>query len=227
MSSIITLEGVSVSYKRRRIFRSGGDAKRVLNNITLDVKEGECLGILGRNGAGKSSLLRVLAGIMEPDEGKVTHRGKASLLTLQAGFIESLSGMENIILGGMMLGASKRSIDQKIESIIEFSELADDIYEPLYTYSSGMRARLGFSVAYFADPEIILIDEVLGVGDAQFREKSSNAMKEKIQSNRTIVLVSHNPATIRDNCSRAILIENGSVCATGEPDEVLRIMAKG
>ncbi len=225
MSSIITLDAVSVSYKRRRIFRSGGNIKHILHDISLEVRKGECLGILGRNGAGKSSLLRVLAGIVEPDSGKITHNGNASLLTLQAGFIESLSGLENIILGGMMLGASRRSISQKINKIVAFSELEDEIHEPLYTYSSGMRARLGFSVAYFADPEIILIDEVLGVGDAEFRQKSSRAMKEKIQSNRTIVLVSHNAATIRENCSRAILIENGTVKAQGEPDEVLKKMA--
>ncbi|MCB1757442.1 MAG: ABC transporter ATP-binding protein [Gammaproteobacteria bacterium] len=222
MSSVITLDNVSVSYKRRRIFRSGGNAKRVLHDISLEVRQGECLGILGRNGAGKSSLLRVLAGIVEPDSGTIVHHGKASLLTLQAGFIESLSGMENIILGGMMLGASRRFIKQKIDAIIEFSELAEDIQEPLYTYSSGMRARLGFSVAYHVDPEIILIDEVLGVGDADFRKKSSAAMKDKINSNRTIVLVSHNAATIRENCNRAIFIQDGRVALEGVPEEVLR-----
>lgn len=226
MSNVITLEDVSVCYKRKRLFRVDSKIKCVLRDVSLEVREAECLGILGRNGAGKSSLLRVLAGIVAPDSGTVTHRGKASLLTLQAGFIETLSGVENVILGGMMLGATRRFIKSKMDEIIEFSELGEEIDEPLYTYSSGMRARLGFSVAFFADPEIILIDEVLGVGDAEFREKSSAAMKEKIQSNRTIVLVSHNPATIRDNCSRAILIENGSVVAEGEPGDVLDEMSR-
>ena len=224
MSDLIELRGVSMCYKRKRLFGASMPPKWVLDNISLGVREGECLGVVGRNGAGKSSLLRLLAGIVQPDEGVVRHRGQASLLTLQAGFIESLSGRENIVLGGMMLGASKKFIKDKMDEIVNFSELGGEIDNALYTYSTGMRARLGFSVAYFSDPEIILIDEVLGVGDAEFSKKSSAAMREKIRSNRTIVLVSHNVDTILKNCNRAVLIENGRLIAEGVPKDVLAAM---
>ena len=224
MSDLIELRGVSMCYKRKRLFGASMPPKWVLDNISLGVREGECLGVVGRNGAGKSSLLRLLAGIVQPDEGVVRHRGQASLLTLQAGFIESLSGRENIVLGGMMLGASRKFIKDKMDEIVNFSELGGEIDNALYTYSTGMRARLGFSVAYFSDPEIILIDEVLGVGDAEFSKKSSAAMREKIRSNRTIVLVSHNVDTILKNCNRAVLIENGKLIAEGVPQDVLAAM---
>lgn len=224
MRPAIALKNVTVSYERKRIFRRQHRVKRVLEGVSLEVRRGECLGVLGRNGAGKSSLLRVLAGIIEPNSGSVVHHGRAALLTLQAGFIESLSGLENIVLGGMLLGASRQFIRSNLSNIIDFSELGDEINEPLYTYSSGMRARLGFSIAYFTDPEIILIDEVLGVGDAQFRKKSTLAMKEKIQSDRTVVLVSHNANTITENCSRAIVIESGKVISEGNPEDLVKTL---
>ena len=221
MSPVIKLDSVSVSYRRKRMFRFRGDPQPVLKSVSLGVYQGECLGILGRNGAGKSTLLRVLAGILRPDVGSAEFHGRASLLTLQAGFAESLTGAENIMLGGMILGARKREIKALFDEIVAFAELGDKIHEPLYSYSSGMRARLGFSVAYHIDPEVILLDEVLGVGDAGFRAKSAEAMQEKIGRGKTIVLVSHNPNIIRQNCNRAILIDAGRVVAEGDPDVVL------
>ncbi|MDO6461501.1 ABC transporter ATP-binding protein [Granulosicoccaceae sp. 1_MG-2023] len=221
MKPVITLDSVCVSYRRKRMFRFRGQPEAVLKSVSLNVYQGECLGILGRNGAGKSTLLRVLAGILQPDQGSVTFNGRASLLTLQAGFAESLTGAENIVLGGMILGARRRQIMALFDDIVSFAELGAKIHEPLYSYSSGMRARLGFSVAYHIDPEVILLDEVLGVGDAGFRAKSAEAMQEKIHKGKTIVLVSHNPNIIRQNCNRAILIDAGQVVAEGEPDDVL------
>ena len=158
-----------------------------------------------------------------PDSGEIElfDCKKASLLSLQVGFIGHLNGRENAILSGMLLGMSRKYIEEHIDEIIEFSELGDFFEQPVKTYSSGMKARLGFSVSFLANPDILLLDEVLGVGDAAFQIKSTKAMKEKIQSNKTIVLVSHNTNMIRELCDRAVWIEDGVTRKQGNVENVI------
>jgi lipopolysaccharide transport system ATP-binding protein len=172
--------------------------------------------------AGKSTLLRVLADLLAPDEGQVTRNVKtASLLTLNLGFMPHLSGRDNAIVSGMLMGLSRKEAIANLEEVISFSELGDAIDDPFRTYSSGMRARLGFGIALTSDPDIILVDEVLGVGDMEFRQKSTRKMKEKMQSDKTVVLVSHSESLVREICDRVVWIENGSVIASGEVEGVL------
>ncbi len=204
-------------------FRQGGLKIRtrrhfwVLQDISFDLYAGETLGVIGRNAAGKSTLLRLLAGIIRHDRGTfVNHAQSVVLLSLQAGFVPYLSGRENAMLSGLLLGLNRAEVEDKMPSIIDFSELGDFIDLPLSSYSSGMRARLGFSVAYQVDPDILLIDETLGVGDEAFQAKSSRAMHQRIRSDRTIVLVSHTPGTISKLCDRAVWIEEGVTRAVGE-----------
>ncbi|MBE9563465.1 MAG: ABC transporter ATP-binding protein, partial [Proteobacteria bacterium] len=203
---ILSLRNVGVSYKRR-IF---SEPFWAIKDVSFDLYHGETLGIIGRNGVGKSTLLRMMAGIIKPNIGTFVNRGyHASLLCLQLGFIPYLSGRENAILSGMLMGLRKKEIKTKIDAIIEFSELGKFFDEPIATYSSGMKARLGFSVAFQVDPDILLVDEVLGVGDENFRQKSTRVMREKISSNKTIVLVSHLTAMIKKLCIRVVWIEEG------------------
>ena len=190
-----------------------------LRDISFDLYFGETLGVIGRNGVGKTTLLRVLAGIISPNTGsiiKYQKNVKITLLSLQAGFIPSLTGRENAILNGMLLGFTKHEIELCLDKIISFSELNGFINEPVQTYSTGMRARLGFSVAYHVEPDVMLIDEVLGVGDEEFRKKSTEAMKKRIKSEKTVVLVSHNPVLLREVCDRLIWIEDGKTKAQGD-----------
>jgi lipopolysaccharide transport system ATP-binding protein len=218
---ILSLQEVGISFWRRVSYLK---RKRfwALNSISFDVYQGETLGIVGRNGAGKSTLLRVLAGIIAPDKGTLINQGyRASLLSLQLGFIPHLSGRQNAILSGMLLGVSRRVIEARMDEIINFAELEKFIDQPVITYSAGMKARLGFSIAFQVDPDILLIDEVLGVGDGAFQAKSSQAMREKIRSNKTVVLVSHNLKTLRDLCDRAVWIEEGVSRAEGDVTTVL------
>ncbi|RMG92892.1 MAG: ABC transporter ATP-binding protein [Zetaproteobacteria bacterium] len=217
----LTLDRVGVAYRiREGLFRSR--LFWALQDVSFDVFYGETLGVIGRNGAGKSTLLRLLSGIIAPDKGKIsTFDNRASLLTLQAGFIPHLTGRENAILSGMMLGMSREQIMEKMSEIAEFAELGDFIDQPAWTYSTGMRVRLGFAVAVQADPDIILIDEVLGVGDRVFRRKTAQLMQEKIQSDKTIVLVSHSLEMVRQLCDRVVWIERGKVRMEGDPKTVL------
>lgn len=206
----------ALSFRRRRLFW-------VLQDISFELYPGETLGIVGRNAAGKSTLLRLLAGIIRHDRGIFINNGQSVvLLSLQAGFVPYLSGRENAILSGLLLGMRRFEVEERMSSIIEFSELGDFIDLPLSSYSSGMRARLGFAVAYQVDPDILLIDETLGVGDEAFRAKSSRAMHERIRSDRTIVLVSHAPGTIRELCDRVMWIEEGVTRAVGDVGEVMQ-----
>lgn len=218
---LLSLRNVGVYYKQKRgIF---GQPFWALKDISFDLYPGETLGIIGRNGVGKSTLLRLMAGIIKPNRGHFInhHHRQASLLSLQLGFVYYLTGRENAILSGMLMGLRKKDIMAKMDDIIEFSGLHKFIDQPIATYSSGMIARLGFSVAFQVDPDILLIDEILGVGDAEFSQKSANAMREKIRSNKTIVFVSHHPALIQQLCDRVVWIEEGVSKAEGDTRKIL------
>lgn len=220
-NTLLQLDNVGVSYTTH----VGLMQKKefwALKDVSFSIKQGETIGIIGRNGAGKSSLLKILAGIISPTRGSITYNtDSVVLLSLQAGFVPYLTGRQNAMLSGMLLGLSKKEMGIRINDIISFAELVDFIDEPLRTYSAGMKARLGFSVAIQADPEILLIDEILGVGDMAFREKSSEALHSRIKSNRTAVVVSHQMQTIKELCDKVLWIENRETRLFGEPDEVI------
>ena len=220
-SPLITIEDISYYYsKRLGYFKK--KRFRVLHKVSFEVYPGETLGIIGRNGVGKTTLLKLIAGIFEPDSGKIIKNGlRVSLLSLQAGFVPFLSGRENAYLSGMILGMTKKEIKYKINTIKSFSGLQDWFDEPIQSYSTGMRARLGFSIGLQLDTDILLIDEVMGVGDGEFRAKSTEEMQKKIKSNKTVVLVSHAIHMIRELCDRVVWIENGRINSLGKPSQVL------
>jgi ABC-type polysaccharide/polyol phosphate transport system ATPase subunit len=195
-----------------------------LRHVSLRVLHGESLAVIGPNGAGKSTLLQVLAGIIRPSEGAVDVRGHVSgLLTLGAGFDRELSGRDNILLGGAFLGLEDDVTRELLPSIIDYAELGDFIDAPLKTYSSGMRARLGFAIATSVDPDILLLDEVLATGDASFRAKSKARVIEIVRAAKAVVLVTHDMSWVTEYCNRAILIEKGLVVKEGDPAEVVEL----
>ena len=200
---------------------------QALKSINLDIHPGETLGIIGSNGSGKSTLLKVLARVYQPDEGKIVYNAKKiSLLSLALGFDARLSGYDNAVLSSMLLGATLREAKEKVEGIIEFSELGDFSSHPVRTYSSGMKARLGFSVALNMKADVLLIDEALAVGDAKFKAKSEKAIVERVKSSQTVVLVSHSGAQINRLCDRAVWIEKGEIVEQGDTDFVTGQYAK-
>ena len=219
----ISLRQVGLCYKRKqKLLGSRGGEYWALKDVSLDLYHGETLGVIGRNGSGKTTLLKILAGILRPDRGQlITNGHRAALLSLQVGFLPYLSGRQNVMLSGMLLGLRQKEVKERMEAIISFAELEEFIDEPIHTYSAGMKARLGFSTALQVDPEILLIDEVLGVGDAEFVKKSTRAMREKVKSDKTVVLVSHSASMVLDICDRAVWIEKGSTMHEGRTGEVL------
>ena len=195
----------------------------VLKGISFEISQGECVGFVGRNGVGKSTILAMIAGVLKPDSGKIFVKGRVSpLLELGAGFHPDLTGRENIILNGILLGMTKKEVLSKIDSIIEFSGIKDFIDQPIRIYSSGMVARLAFSVIAHLEPEILLIDEILSVGDIEFQKKSYNKILEFKQKGVTIVLVSHSLENIKKLCDRAIWLEDGKIKMDGNPEEVVK-----
>ena len=220
---LISLQNVSMSYAiRERIFKWSKHTP--LNDVSFDLYRGETVGIIGRNGAGKSTLLRLIAGILEPDSGCIINHGaRVSLLSLGVGFVPHLTGRENAMLSGILLGLRRREIARKMDDIIEFSDLGNFFDQPLHTYSSGMRTRLGFSVAIQVDPDVLLIDEVLGVGDQEFRAKSTAEMKRLIKSDKTVVLVTHALPVLKELSDRTVWIDDGVVKASGITETVLKL----
>jgi ABC-2 type transport system ATP-binding protein/lipopolysaccharide transport system ATP-binding protein len=194
-----------------------------LNEINLQINRGEILGIIGRNGAGKSTLLKVISRVLAPTEGRLWIKGRVSpLLGLGAGFHPELTGRENIFLNGTLLGHSHSDIEKHLEDIIEFSELGNFVNAPLRSYSSGMVTRLGFAVATTWEPEILLLDEVLAVGDEAFRRKCQDRMESfRNNSGTTILIVSHQMNTIRGICDRVVWIDNGSIRSIGTVNDVI------
>ena len=195
-----------------------------LKDVTFEVNKGDRVGILGLNGAGKSTLLKCVAGVLNPTEGKITTKGViVPLLELGAGFDKQYTGAENIYLYGAMLGYSKSFIEEKYKEIVKFSELGDFINVPVKNYSSGMKSRLGFSIATIVEPDILILDEVLSVGDAKFRKKSEKKIKSMINKNVTVLFVSHSIDQVRDICNKAILLEEGRLVASGDVEDVIAI----
>jgi ABC-type polysaccharide/polyol phosphate transport system ATPase subunit len=237
----IRVQDVSVTYRtsleRKPTFKSTllrlGRRERIvreleaLKHVTLDVHQGSVLGILGANGAGKSTLVRTMAGILPPTSGRVEVHGRVStLLALGVGFNKDLSGRENVILGGLAAGLSREQLHEKYDEIVEFAELEEFMDMPMRTYSSGMYGRLGFSVAVNMDPDILLIDEALSVGDAKFRKKSFDKMRELCAQARTIVLVSHALGSIEQLCDSAIWMNKGELRMQSDPESVVHAYTK-
>jgi lipopolysaccharide transport system ATP-binding protein len=228
---IIELENVGVYYRGGR--QRGAKASLApwaLRGLNLNIHRGEKLGVVGRNGCGKSTLLRLLAKIISPDEGSLRYDQPdlhVQLLALGVGFEGHLTGAENAILSGLFMGKSKRHMESRLREIQDFSGLGDAFHRPVNTYSSGMNARLGFSIGLQTDPDIFLIDEVLGVGDRAFLEKSKAALRERFQENTTVVLISHDARTISEVCDRAVWMNAGRILAEGNPADVCKTYEAG
>ena len=219
---MLELEEVSHSYLARKANFERG-VHQVLSDVSLKLFRGESLGVVGRNGAGKTTLLRLMAGILEPSSGKIRrqHGASFSLLSLGLGFQPQLTGRDNARPSAMLQGATAHIAEDYLESIKDFSELGDSFDEPVITYSAGMLARLGFSTALQTKVDVMLIDEVLSVGDRAFRRKATQAMKERITGEQTVVLVSHSEQHIKNMCDVAAWIQDGVLRAYGCVDEVL------
>ena len=204
-----------------RSTKGNSDYVYALKDINLEVQEGDVLGIIGKNGAGKSTLLKLLSRVTAPTTGKIYTKGRiASLLEVGTGFHPELTGRENIYLNGAILGYDKKFLESKYDEIVEFSELEEFIDFPVKNYSSGMLAKLGFSIATIVEPDILIIDEVLGVGDVNFRKKSSDKIRSLMDKGTTVLLVSHSIPQIRELCEKAIWIDQGRIVEIGEVNEV-------
>ena len=198
---------------------------RALDDVNLDVNYGQVLGVIGTNGAGKSTLMRCIAGILPPSQGRIEVNGSVStLLALGVGFNPSMSGRDNVYLGGLAAGMTREEITGHFDEIAEFSELGDAIDAPMRTYSSGMFARLAFSVAATVRPDILIIDEALSTGDAKFKEKSLNRIKELRSDDRALILVSHAMKTLRETCNDIAWLHKGKIVQRGEPNQVIDAM---
>lgn len=193
-----------------------------LRDVSLSIAEGETVGIVGRNGAGKSTLLKVVSGVLKPTRGTLRQRGwVAPILELGTGFDYELTGYENIYLNALLLGRQRREIDERLEEIVEFSGLQDFVRSPIRNYSSGMLARLGFSIATAWKPDLLILDEVLGVGDARFLKRCERRIEEFHEAGTTILIVSHDPEAVRKNCQRVLWLEEGRLVADGSTEGVL------
>ena len=195
---------------------------KALQDVNLEVYKGEVVGLVGLNGAGKSTLFKIIAGVLKPTTGKVTKNGSvAPLIELGAGFNGELSGIENIYLNGLLLGYSKKFINEKMDEIIAFADLGEFIYNPVNNYSSGMKARLGFAIATVVQPDILIVDEVLSVGDFKFKKKCEERINEMIQNGTTVLIVSHSHSLIEKICTKVVWLEKGQVKEIGNTHEVL------
>ena len=242
MDSIITVDNVSMRFRMDKnkttslkewvvthlLGKQQYEEFSALRDVSFEVKRGEILGIIGRNGAGKSTLLKVISGIFKPTSGKVVTAGRvAPMLELGSGFDMELSGHDNIFLNGAILGFSEEFLKSKYDEIVAFSELGEFIDMPLKTYSSGMLARLAFSVATMIEPEILIVDEILSVGDAAFQEKSRSRMMSMMSGGTTVLFVSHSLQQIREMCDRVIWLEHGEIRMLGETNTVCEAYEKG
>ena len=233
LENAIEVRDLCISYKNLKSYsikksllhlkRQKAEVFEAVKHVSYDVKKGELLGIIGKNGSGKSTMLKALAGIFSPDSGTIDLKGHSvSLLSIGVGFQKELSGRENILLSGMLLGFSEEEIREKMPGIIEFAELGKFIDMPVKTYSSGMHSKLAFSITAILETDIMLIDEVLSVGDEKFKKKSYNKMKSLISNeDRTVVIVSHSISTLQELCDQVMWMHDGEIRMLGEPKEVL------
>ena len=228
----ITINDLHVYYRDMNRFslkksglkgKGSGKIFKAVKGVSFEVPKGQILGITGKNGSGKSTLLRAISGIFSPDKGSINlHGNSISLLSIGVGFQKRLTGYENIFLSGLLLGFTKEQIAEKLDEIIEFSELGDFIYKPVRSYSSGMYSKLAFSITAILETDIILIDEVLSVGDIHFKEKSYNKMKELISNkDRTVVIVSHSTKTLVELCDKVIWLHDGLIKDSGDPATIM------
>lgn len=237
----VSVENLSVSYRARleqrptmksallRLGRPKQEIKKIeaLKDVSLTVKHGDFLGVIGHNGAGKSTLLRTIAGILPPTQGRIVVNGHVTtLLSVGIGFNTELTGRENIKLGGLANGLTPKEIEAKEAEIADFAGLGEFIDYPMKTYSSGMHGRLGFAVAVNMDPDILLIDEALSAGDAEFRERASEKMNELMEKARAIVLVSHGLAVVKKMATNAVWLDHGRIAGEGKPEEVIAAYTK-
>ncbi|MBQ9991080.1 MAG: ABC transporter ATP-binding protein [Lachnospiraceae bacterium] len=217
------LNNISVqkSFLKKKVHNEVFEA---VKHVSFQLEKGEILGVIGQNGSGKSTLLRSIAGVFAPNSGEIDlHGNTVSLMALGVGFKDSLSGRENIILSGMLLGFKEKEIQDRMEEIVEFSELGEFIDRPVRTYSSGMHSKLAFSITAMLETDIMLVDEVLSVGDERFKKKSLARMKELISDkNRTVIIVSHSIPTLKELCDRVLWLHAGEVKQLGEPEAVLK-----
>ena len=228
--TVISMENVTLHFPKlssllgmvTSVFKRKDNRFTALREVTLEVKAGEVFGLIGKNGSGKSTILRVMSGIYPPDEGSCYVSGKVSLLAgLGTGFSQHQTGVENALLYGSILGHNESQMTEKLPEILEFSELGDFIYEPIRTYSAGMKARLGLAVASAIKPDILLIDEVLGVGDPQFREKSKTRILNLVEQTGTVVIVSHSFGLMKEICDRVGVVHKGKLVMVGTPSEAI------
>lgn len=217
------LNKISIKKSLFHMKKSNTEVFEALHGVSFNVKQGEIVGIIGKNGSGKSTMLRAIGGIFSADEGSIDLHGHSiSLLSIGVGFQKKLTGRENILLSGMVLGFEENYIRERMDEIIEFSELGDFVDRPVKTYSSGMYSKLAFAITAILETEIMLIDEVLSVGDAKFKKKSFKKMKSLISDeNRTVLIVSHSIETLQKLCTRVIWIHDGNLKMDGEPEKVL------
>lgn len=228
----VTVKDLHIYYKdvqRVSVKKNGikglfkGSVFKAVKGVSFEIPKGQILGVCGKNGSGKSTMLRAIAGIFCPDKGSIDlHGNSISLLSIGVGFQKNLSGYENIFLSGLLLGFTEEQIHEKLPEIIEFSELADFIYKPVRTYSSGMHSKLAFSITAVLETEIMLIDEVLSVGDVAFKKKSAAKMRELISDeNRTVIIVSHNSNTLRNYCDKVLWLHDGKMKKIGDSNEIM------
>lgn len=229
----IEVKNLSISYRSLKAYSikkmllrgksNKNDTFQAVKDVSFSVPKGEIWGIIGKNGSGKSTMLKAIGGIFSPDKGTIDLKGHSvSLLAIGVGFKVNLTGRENIMLVGLLLGFSEKEIQEKIASIIEFSELGDFIDKPVRTYSSGMHSKLAFSITAILETDIMLVDEVLSVGDEHFKKKSMNKMRTLIgDANRTVLIVSHSIPTLKELCTKVVWMHDGEIKMIGEPCEVL------
>ena len=228
MSIVMRLDDITLEYPVPRQYRKEEVQPSGVRNISLEINEGEVLGIIGSNGSGKSTLLKMMAGVFPPDSGTISTRGSVSLLAgVGVGFHKELTGRENAYLYGALMGRTQTQIDELIDEIQSFAELDHHFDRPIRTYSSGMKSRLGISVATAFKPDLLLIDEVLGVGDASFRKKSEKRVKDMISESGTVVIVSHSLGMIKTICDRIIVLDSGSVLHEGDVEFGLELYVNG
>ena len=228
----VTVKNLHVTYKGLKKTSIRASWKQIghkaelfhaLKGVSFEIEEGKILGIIGKNGSGKSTMLRAIAGIFSPDKGSINlHGNTISLLSIGVGFNKKLTGKENIYLSGMLLGFSEEEIKRKEKEIIKFADIGDFINKPVKTYSSGMYSKLAFAITAILETDIMLIDEVLSVGDVKFKEKSYNKMKELISDeHRTVIIVSHSLGTIKELCNEVLWLNDGKVMMIGKPEDVI------